>query len=120
MSKNIIASLIQIANDLDNINFIKYADEITQIAEKIAQTNKNENPIETFQEDLEEQRKNIEENLENLERNRNEYNQRLREIKNKQSEFAKKKNEPTLQNSEELIPKQLKQMFNPNNPQTLV
>jgi len=118
MSKNIVASLIQSANDLDEMNLIKYADEITDIAVKIAQI--DDNTMKKYKENLDDQEERIQENIETNNQNTEDYNKRLDQIRRDKAELARKEKMKQLQNSEEISPIQTTNYINPNIPQFLV
>jgi len=118
MSKNIVASLIQSANDLDEMNLIKYADEITDIAVKIAQI--DDNTMKKYKENLDDQEERIQENIETNNQNTEDYNKRLDQIRRDKAELARKEKMKQLQNSEEISPIQTTNYINPNIPQLLV
>lgn len=116
MSKNIVASLIQMANDLDEMNLIKYADEITNIAVKISQI---DDTTKKYKENLDDQEERTQENIELNDQNTEDYNKRLDQIRKDRSELLRKEKTKQLQNSEEISPIQTRNI-NPNIPKTLV
>lgn len=119
MSRNIVASLIQMANDLDDMNLIKYADEITQVAEKIAANSPNDELLENLQNQKTQEEKNLKELQETVDKTQG---KTIPEINRSMAEARRRKmleEKQQLQNSEQLIQTPTPQIFNPSIPMNI-